>query len=77
MCLVFAWYTGFFINAMTLLLSQNSIGTRLGMPMSQANLESHTSSVHAALVVTYFAYVIDRIIYSLSRDLQDMAPPIN
>ena len=45
--------------------------------MSQAILESHTSSVHAALVVTYFAYVIDRIIYSLSRDLQDMAPPIN
>ena len=53
------------------------MGTSGGMPMSQANLESHTPSLHASLDATYSTFVVDRAIHSWRRDLQDMALPIN
>ena len=62
---------------MALLLSQNNMGTSLGIPMSQANLDSHTASLHALLAATYSASVMDRAVHSWRRDLQDMAPIMN
>ena len=53
------------------------MGTSLGVPMSQANLDSHTASLHALLAATYSASVMDRAVHSWRRDLQDMAPIMN
>ena len=33
------------------------------MPMSQDNLESHTSSLHTSLAATYSAFVVDKVVH--------------